>query len=342
VIHEHPAARTAARLALRPVPYVVVVIFCMAAAFAFRLRTEGIFACPATGYETATYLAYCQATGYGDYDRGALWYGLEPEAQRAAAQAEVLFLGSSRMQLAFSTPATAEWFESASAPFYLLGFTHTEDMMFIGPLLQKLAARPEAYVINVDQFFDDRVTEPAKAILEGGDGRLRYHQKRLWQDAHQVLCTTIEVLCADSPAFYRERRHGTWQLRGSVGLPASGVADGPPQGEEHWRRFAALAERFIAALPVQRQCVVLTIAPYKNTRRAEAEAIAAALGLPLISPQLEDLRTFDGSHLDPPSAERWSRAFYQAAGPRLRQCLQNAGGPGASPASDGPLTAAAS
>jgi hypothetical protein len=41
----------------------------------------------------------------------------------------------------------------------------------------------------------------------------------------------------------------------------------------------------------------------------------------LVTPQLEGLRTFDGSHLGGDSAERWSAAFYDIAGPRIRHCF---------------------
>jgi len=52
-----------------------------------------------------------------------------------------------------------------------------------------------------------------------------------------------------------------------------------------------------------------------------AGAVADALGLNLVAPELEGLQTFDGSHLDPASAERWSKAFLDAAGPQIRKCL---------------------
>jgi hypothetical protein len=32
---------------------------------------------------------------------------------------------------------------------------------------------------------------------------------------------------------------------------------------------------------------------------------------------------FDHAHLDRPSAERWSRAFLEAAGPQIRECLNH-------------------
>jgi hypothetical protein len=58
-----------------------------------------------------------------------------------------------------------------------------------------------------------------------------------------------------------------------------------------------------------------------NSRVGTAKAVADALGLPLIAPELTDLQTFDRSHLDGQSAERWSAAFLEAAGPRIRACV---------------------
>ena len=41
----------------------------------------------------------------------------------------------------------------------------------------------------------------------------------------------------------------------------------------------------------------------------------------LLVPDVGGLMTFDGSHLDAPSAERWTRAFFAAAEERLSDCL---------------------
>ena len=66
----------------------------------------------------------------------------------------MLFLGNSRLQFAFSTSATADWFSAASARYYLLGFSYFENMIFVEPLLRKIRPRAKVYVINVDDFFD--------------------------------------------------------------------------------------------------------------------------------------------------------------------------------------------
>jgi hypothetical protein len=52
-----------------------------------------------------------------------------------------------------------------------------------------------------------------------------------------------------------------------------------------------------------------------------AGAVAKALGLALVAPEPDGLQTFDGSHLDPASAERWSKAFFEAADSQMRKCL---------------------
>jgi hypothetical protein len=44
-----------------------------------------------------------------------------------------------------------------------------------------------AHVINIDGFFDDRVTEPVDAILHGDNPVSRHHRKRLWQGPHRAL-----------------------------------------------------------------------------------------------------------------------------------------------------------
>ena len=129
-------------------------VLAMALGFgAYSLRKYLILSCPASGYASDGYLGYCGATSYGDYDHGAIWFGLEPAATAAAANAQVLFLGNSRMQFGFSSKATADWFSSHSESYYLLGFSHDENYSFEAPLVRKLRPRAKVYVINIDLFF---------------------------------------------------------------------------------------------------------------------------------------------------------------------------------------------
>ncbi len=312
----------------RPALYVAIVLCSLLGAFAYKLRTDGIFACPASGYGADQYLAYCQTTGYGDYDHGAFWFAMEPAAQRAAAQADVLFLGNSRMQFALSTEATTRWFSSSNALFYLLGFSFGENLQFEAPLLAKLNPRAKVYVINVDRFFDeDWVSSPTDAVRHRPDDALSsFEEKKRWQIFHKGLCTSVPAICGNQVAFFRSRSNGVWQLQGSEHFKAAAVSDTVPAADDlaHWKRYAELGQEFVSRLPVERQCVILTIAPWEATKTSEARAIADALNLDLVAPKLSGLRTLDGDHLDHESAQRWSAAFFEAAGPRIRQCLLNA------------------
>lgn len=308
-------------VAIRPVLYASILIATLVATYAFKLRTQGIFACPASGYPADGYLGYCNASAYGDYDHGALWFGMEAEAEQHAANADVLFIGNSRMQFGFSSAATAEWFVAAGASDYLLGFSHLENETFAAPLLARIKPRARVYVINVDRFFDDEESAPGAAILRGSDMQRRYSEKRLWQRLHRPLCTRLPRLCGQELAFYRFRQDGHWLARGGGPAHPQPVADADPSEREQWEHYATLARQFVSKLPVDRKCVILTVVPSPATKRAEARAISAALGLELIEPQPEGLQTFDETHLSVLSAQRWSSAFFDAAGPQIRQCL---------------------
>jgi hypothetical protein len=308
--------------------YLLILVLAFALPYGYRLRTTGIFGCPARLYTSDVYLGYCNTTQYGDYDYGAFWFDLEPQIWSGARSADVLFVGSSRLQFGFSATATTDWFAAHHIAHYLLGFSHTTTTRFIGPLLSKLNPAAKVYVINVDRLFVDHLPLPAQEIFSDPEGvRARYVGKRAWQYLHRPLCSLLPVLCGDAPAYYRSRPDGHWGVvGGSKEFGRVPVGDGPATEQDQWPEYVRIAGEFIASLPVRRDCVVLTVVPYRGTLRGEAQAIAAGLGLDLVAPEVEGLTTFDESHLDRPSAERWSAAFLDAAGPRIARCVADGGG----------------
>jgi hypothetical protein len=136
-----------------PVVYVCIVLAAVLVSYCYWARTRTIFACPADGYTADWYIAYCDARTYGDYEHGAFWFDLEPSAWLDAKDADVLFLGNSRLEVGFSTAATARWFTQASARYYLLGFSYHENALFSAGLLDKLHPHAAVLVINLGRFF---------------------------------------------------------------------------------------------------------------------------------------------------------------------------------------------
>lgn len=309
----------------RPALYVALLIATMCLATGYKLRSDGLFSCDASGYGADRYVAYCQASAYGDYDYGAFWYGLEPSTSAAAASADVLFVGNSRAQFALSSSAIASWFQSHLARYYLLGFAYNGNMAFAAPLLRRLKPRAKVYVISVDLFFRGQPTQPALEVMRDSAALGKYREKSFSQVAHRALCTRVAALCRHEFAYYRRRTDGAWVVVGRGDFRSQPVAYSDSVDHRVLDTEVALGREFVAQLPVSRDCILLTL-PAKGalgpgTSVGTAKAIAAALGLPLIAPQPDGLTTFDGSHADPASAERWSSAFIDAAAPSIEKCL---------------------
>jgi len=290
------------------------------AAGAYGLRTYGIFSCQASGYGSDGYLSYCGGTSYGDYDHGAIWFDLEPAAFAAAADAQVLFVGNSRTTFAFSSNATADWFSSLSEKYYLLGFTHFENYTFEAPLLRKLRPKAKVYVINIDTFFERAATEPGRSVMQDDSARTHYEEKRQWQRIHKAICTAFKAACGNREAIFRSRSTGDWLVTGGR-FTSEPVSYDEAINQDKLVSYTALGKEFLPSLHTDRACTILTIVPTVKTDMGTARAIAVALGLKLVAPEVPDLVTFDHYHLDRKSAHRWSGAFLEEAGPQIQKCL---------------------
>jgi hypothetical protein len=307
-------------LAVRPGSYLWIVLAVALGASAFSFRRGSIFACQPADPDSDSYVAYCGSTGYGDYDYGAFWFDLEPAATRAAADADVLFIGNSRTQFGLSSDRTKDWFASARVTYYLLGFAYNNNYRFTEPLLRKLQPKAHVYVVNLDLFFEPEPTQPARIVMYNASAPARYTRKKLWQETQSSVCAIFTAVCGRDVAFFRSRSTGMWRLNGGrfVSVPASYNKDVDTQVAE---MYVASGRRFLEGLPVPPECQILTVVPTVGTPVGTAQTIASGLNRTLIAPQPDALQTFDGSHLDPPSAERWSQAFLAEAAPHIARCL---------------------
>jgi hypothetical protein len=307
---------------MQPAIYLCLVVVAALISYAYGFRSNTIFACTANGYNSDRYLAYCNGASYADYEHGAFQFDLEPSAQNFAENADVLFLGNSRLQFGFSTGATAGWFSAASARYYLLGFTYYENVLFAEDLLRQIHPRARVYVINLDDFFDRSESPPVKTILHDPRARHRYEVKRLWQYVHEPICKSFTALCGTKFVIFRSRETGAYYTKGATEWKPTPVSYDQVVGQDAVNRNRATAIDFLSHF-AQGKCVILTMVPSVGTKIATAKAVAESVGATLVTPGFIDgLKTFDGYHLDQPSAERWSRAFFQAAGPKIRSCLE--------------------
>ncbi len=312
----------------KPLLYALALVVVAVMTYGYKILNHGIFACPADGYQDGWYFAYCNSTAYGDYDHGALWYPLEDETVSNASKADVLMIGSSRMQYGFSTDAVDQWFDQRDVSHFLLGFSHTETVKFVGPLVEKVQPQAKVVIINLDGFFEDRITDPVARIYAGGDSLSRYQAKKRWHKIHETVCGTVPFLCKTSPGVYRNKETGRWIQYGSN--PNWKKAPTAIESDEPVDRFEedlALAREFIQSLERSDRCILLTVVPSPFTPAKKVEYLAQRLGKPLHAPAPLGYRTRDNSHLDIPSAERWSEEYLQQAGSEIDRCLNLSSAP---------------
>jgi hypothetical protein len=311
--------------ASRPTIYIFVILGVILITSVYKFRTDTIFACQADGYNGDRYIAYCNGAHYGDYEHGAFLFGLEPSAQNFAKNADVLFLGNSRLQVAFSTTATVDWFSAVLARYYLLGFSYGENVIFAEELLRKILPKGRVYIINVDDFFERTETPPVKTVFHDPDARDRYKGKRFWQRIHEPICKRFPVLCGTDIVIFRSRETGAY-IRRTPKQIINTVSYDWGVDENVVSSNVAAATDFLLHLTVERKCVILTNVPSVETKIGNITTIAKALGADLVTPEIStELHTYDGVHLDQPSAEHWSQAFFQAANSRIRSCLNQQG-----------------
>jgi hypothetical protein len=307
--------------AARPAVYACIILAVACAAWGYQVRTQTIFSCPADGYSADRFLAYCQGGNYADYEHGAFEFGLEPAVPSRVQDADVLFLGNSRLQFAFSTKATTDWFSAASARYYLMGFTYVEDVIFAEELLRTIRPRARVLVINVDDFFDRSERPPVKTIFHDPEAREKYEAKQIWQRIHQRICGTFAHVCGSKQVIFRSRETGSYYSEGGA-YKSAPVSYDQIVDPNTVKSNIAVGNDFLSRF-AQGKCVILTNIPSVETKIGNANAIARGLGTELVTPEvMEGLWTFDGLHLDQPSAERWSKAFFLAAGARIRSCLE--------------------
>ncbi len=309
-----------------------LVVFVVAGAVIFTWARTDLFpwigACSGAGYSEDHYLAYCEYGRYGDYEHGALLYGLEPEALEPIKRADVLFLGNSRTQYTFSSEPVVDAMNATGRPWYVMGFGFGAKSEMPQAMFAQHGLKPKMLVINADPFFNAEPSGISRKIIDGDDAIVaEYGRKRWLQGLHQNLCANWQdsalapVLCGSAPTLFRARSNGTWNVehyRPDRHIAVTYSDHLLDQVDE----TAAAAEAFFDAVDVPRDCVVLTVLPQRPTPLDAGRALADTLGITFVAPELDDLWTIDASHMDVDSNVRWSSEFMQTIAPQMAKCLQ--------------------
>jgi hypothetical protein len=279
--------------------------------------------------EAGSYLAYCSDAQYGDYEHLAYALELVPAAARSLKNAEVVILGNSRTQVAFSTPQVDNFFRARSISYHVLGFGYGETGEFAAYLFRKYHLTPRVLIINADPFFTEGLTTPAQQAVAAGpqiwvDGLM----KTAFEHVHGLVCRISSRSCRHTAgSVYRSFETGQWLWHGyntAVSVAGEEISSKKktPLDDIQMKKFHDVATQLLPSFNARKQCAILTAVP---TPEIDGEKIAAALGtdlgLRVVLPNIQGMRSSDGSHLTTTSAEKWSAAFLSDSASTIGQCL---------------------
>lgn len=307
------------------------VLFVCIGSLVFVFKRTDLFpwvaACNPAGYSPEHYLAYCHSTRYGDYEHYALYNATEPEAINALKQADVLFLGNSNTQYAFSTDAIKAYFNRLGVNHYVMGFGQGAQSPVAHAVIKKHALQPLMIVANVDPFFSTETNGTFQRVLNDDEAlHSEFDRKQKIQRWQARVCANTNskwypwVCKGRAETLFRSKKNGHWltdYYRENQQHPVT-VASNTLESVE---AALAVANEFIESAGVPRECVILTLTPRTDTPVEFAKTLANGLQLPLILPNLDNLVTIDHSHLDKQSAARWSTAFTEQFDQHASRCL---------------------
>jgi hypothetical protein len=272
-------------------------------------------------------LAYCSAPEYGDYEHGALFYGLEAEMLENLRRADVVLLGDSEMMMAFSEDNVGRFFAQRGIRHFLLGFGYGEASGFALALMKKHSLAPKVLIVNANPFFHGFLSEPATQVMNvDALTRARYEARRWFQRAYPLFCRHTPIACGQTHAsIYRSKTDGRWIWHGTLASPLLArpiVQPVPAPDLSLLEEQARIGEEFLATLALDRRCVILTGAPSPRVDTAQlATALAARLGTASGTADTGNLATIDNAHLNADSAARWSAEVLGRMDGVLAECL---------------------
>lgn len=304
----------------------------LTAIFVLFLNTS-ILGCSAHGYDAETYLGDCSKTTFGEYERGALFFNLQPKAVASLKSSEVVYFGWSHGLVGLSTKATENYFENKSIRFFNAGFSG-EFSSFYDLLIPQLELKHKVVIIDGQRFFASVTSKPSALIKENPwRAHMQYAIKHAWQRMHRWACrehpAAVTSWCGQSFASFRNSSDGRAFIDYSMvygnPLPRYPVARGttfdPGMAKDH----IATGKAFIERHRLDASCIVL-ISPPNSLLASEAlvSAIADGIGATFVDVNIPNLSTVDGGHLNAKDAETWSAAFWRAADATIQRCVASA------------------
>lgn len=263
----------------------------------------------------------------GHVDHHVLFHGLDEESLRHLRQADVLLVGNSRLMFALRGDALRQYFTARGLRPFALGFGHEEQHRFPQEVMERHGLRPKVVLANVDNFFGGVTSPWGERVLadDAFDARKTAFEANtshvVRRALHRVVPHVPDLVEGEREfVIYRAERDGTWFIATQFGHGSRlrGFYHGRDVVRPH---NLALARAFKDAVEASGARLVFVLVPGPDVSLTHARMLADAVGVPLVAPEVEQLRTMDGSHLTDESAARYAAVFFRHLDPVLDRLL---------------------
>ena len=266
----------------------------------------------------------------GHLDHHVLFHGMDEDAMRNLRQADVLLMGNSRLMFALRGDALRQYFLMRGLRPFALGFGHQEQHRFPLELMRRHGLRPRVVIANVDNFFGGVTSRWGERVL--ADTRFDAWKTELEATAAHGTRRVLHRLVPHVPdlwegerefVIYRSERDGSWFSATEFGHGSRLMAF--YRGRDLVRPHnLQLALAFRRAVEEAGAHLIFVLVPGRDVSLTHAQMLAEMTGVPLVAPEVADLRTMDGSHLTDESAARYARVFFTHLDPVLDRVLADA------------------
>lgn len=247
-----------------------------------------------------------------------------------ARQADILIVGDSRAQMGLREDVIVPAAQKLGLRVFSLACGHAERMRFMLEVIRKNDLHPKIVVaVGGEHIWTDGVSGPAARAM----AETRWDAWKEWMEARAAWSAQV-ALHSHLPRIdffdqeltagwvvYRSARTGWWR----PALQPSGRYPVDFSKEDHggYEYLLPFARAVKEELDARGALLVLSIVPYGDTRSRYLPYLARELGVRSVVPSFDGMVTCDASHLEPESAERYSRLFWNEliALPEVRRRL---------------------
>jgi len=290
--------------------------------------------CNPEGYERGDFMTSCAGIKVDRYAFGSIYLGSQKNAVKNAKTADVIVFGNSRTMRSFSTDAIDNYFKSKGLT-YVIFAVEGASYASAQHTVEKLGLKPKIVMTNTEILYSNVVGAAFGDLVYFPDKyKTRFDFFHAAQSLQKWVCGgNIKFL----KNYYCKGRTGAgwrsavtgrfkWEL---VAEPEKNVLFAPRKEQNppdiRMGRVLPNGREFLGNSNFKNSCHILYMVNSPSSEPILQNAIAEELGaLPVYTP-FDDLRTYDKSHLDRPTSERWASAFVKDLNPALDKCLQGEG-----------------